>query len=555
MVFRRPRHHNKLSPEIRRQLAWSVRYDPNLVGGGASILSAALSSQRTSGPAPLAITYSAKDSTVTGLTADQVWRNIYCRFEVVGETGASNYATTGLDRYLQTGAPVCAFNLLDPGTYTIRVTATLGTPWATGHYYVADDYVTQGGTTYQCETAHTSGTFATDLAAARWVAVTAASDTEEISVTVTDPDTVFAGTDTVCISTSGNFTGKPTGASEVTGSSTTITSNKRYLYRRGESFSSITVPMGVSNIIIGAYGSGAKPIINRIGSAGSGTLTTWPHTVIVRDINSPKINADTTPYRWTIYNCDIPTDDIDDGIDFGAALNFWNDNHSSPSSLSWPRENHVFECTVTRDAASANLGISGYFNFGGVVANSVDLTYEHSMRIWQTSNAFIAHNAAVGISDADPIRHALKIMSSGNCVVWAPLITDTGGIAWPGTYEGVGGLGSFNVVVADNILGSTLFNNNWIFAAGPQNGDAETVEVFQDFIYERNIHIRPSPPIAWNSDTNLCAKRGTHRFNTVQGGATIEANTTTSAEYNQGAGTGRQVMRDFWCGPYYGQGV
>lgn len=524
----------------------------------SSILSASLASPRTSGPAPLAITYSAKDSTITGMTADQVWRNIWCRFEVVGETGVSNYTTTGLDRYLQTGGPICSFNLLDPGSYTVRLTATLGTPWATGHYYVADDYVTQSGNTYQCLVAHTSGTFATDLSNGEWELYQAGTitDTDEINVTAQDPDVVFAGTNTICISTSGNFTGAPAGCTQRTSSTIgTVSSDKRFLFFTDESFATVDIPMGVSNIIVGSYGSGAKPIINRIYSAESGTLLTWPHTVIIQDIETPKINSNTSPYRWTIYNCDIPTDDIEAGIDFGAALGFYYDNHSSPGSMNWPRENHIFECNVTRDAASANLGISGYFNFGGLVANSIDRTYEHSIRIWQSSNGFIGHNAAVGIADASPSRHALKMMSSGNWVEWAPLITDTGGIAWPGTYEGVGGLGSFNVVVADNILGSTLFNNNWIFAAGPQNGDAETVEVFQDFIYERNIHIRPSPPIAWNSDTNLCAKRGTHRFNTVQGGGAVECNTTTSGEYNGGPGTGRQVMRDFWCGPYYGQGV
>ena len=51
---------------------------------------------------------------------------------------------------------------------------TVATPgaWATGNIYSVGNYVTSGGTTYYCTTAHTSGTFATDLAAGKWVAQT-----------------------------------------------------------------------------------------------------------------------------------------------------------------------------------------------------------------------------------------------------------------------------------------------------------------------------------------------------------------------------------------------
>lgn len=41
-------------------------------------------------------------------------------------------------------------------------------PWVTATAYVLGDLVTQSGSAYECIIAHTSGTFATDLAAARW---------------------------------------------------------------------------------------------------------------------------------------------------------------------------------------------------------------------------------------------------------------------------------------------------------------------------------------------------------------------------------------------------
>jgi hypothetical protein len=50
-----------------------------------------------------------------------------------------------------------------------------GSAWVTSTAYTVGAVVTQGGVTYMCATAHTSGTFATDLAAAKWVATSAAT--------------------------------------------------------------------------------------------------------------------------------------------------------------------------------------------------------------------------------------------------------------------------------------------------------------------------------------------------------------------------------------------
>ena len=51
---------------------------------------------------------------------------------------------------------------------------TVATPgaWATGNIYSVGNYVREASVTYYCTTAHTSSTFATDLAANRWVAQT-----------------------------------------------------------------------------------------------------------------------------------------------------------------------------------------------------------------------------------------------------------------------------------------------------------------------------------------------------------------------------------------------
>lgn len=52
------------------------------------------------------------------------------------------------------------------------------TAWAGTHSYVVGDLVSESGTNYYCTTAHSSGTFATDLAAGKWYALPASGEYE-----------------------------------------------------------------------------------------------------------------------------------------------------------------------------------------------------------------------------------------------------------------------------------------------------------------------------------------------------------------------------------------
>lgn len=58
--------------------------------------------------------------------------------------------------------------LKTPTTVNIRAFSA----WVTGTVYAVDDLATNSGSYYKCLTAHTAGTFATDLSAAKWEAVT-----------------------------------------------------------------------------------------------------------------------------------------------------------------------------------------------------------------------------------------------------------------------------------------------------------------------------------------------------------------------------------------------
>lgn len=100
------------------------------------------------------------------------------------------------------------------------------------------------------------------------------------TITVTAADTTFPTTATVCFTNGSDFTGCPAGATQ-TGSvsdwdvtlGSCVGTTKRCLFRRGDTFTaSATTNVGVAGPgLIGAYGSGAKPIVNvaatRIGVA------------------------------------------------------------------------------------------------------------------------------------------------------------------------------------------------------------------------------------------------------------------------------------------------
>ncbi|MEM7630395.1 MAG: PKD domain-containing protein [Pseudomonadota bacterium] len=100
-----------------------------------------------------------------------------------------------------------------------------------------------------------------------------------LQVVVADADAVFAGADTGVISHSGNFTGKPAGASEYTSfaaakAAMSGRAQQRYLFRRGETFSNpdIRLTDSCDKVSFGAFGSGADPVIQITNLNDSGII-------------------------------------------------------------------------------------------------------------------------------------------------------------------------------------------------------------------------------------------------------------------------------------------
>jgi hypothetical protein len=94
-----------------------------------------------------------------------------------------------------------------------------------------------------------------------------------ITIVVADPDTTFAGTATVCVSNDTDWTGAPSGSNNVTSSDFDAMlvahggAGKRVLFKRDDTFScsAQTTISGVGPYTVGAFGSGAKPIVQMTG--------------------------------------------------------------------------------------------------------------------------------------------------------------------------------------------------------------------------------------------------------------------------------------------------
>ncbi len=134
-----------------------------------------------------------------------------------------------------------------------------------------------------------SGSYTVDLWAIDSAGTTGVAETTIVVQNEAAADTRYSGTNTICFSSSGDFNGAPSGAQLVTVSSAgdisartdaTHSSPKRFLFRRGDTFNNVSMFVRANAEYFGAFGSGAKPVLNENGSSsifktGSGSQHTF----------------------------------------------------------------------------------------------------------------------------------------------------------------------------------------------------------------------------------------------------------------------------------------
>jgi hypothetical protein len=257
-----------LVPQLPQYISFSPQTLTAQVAGTPTI---SLLPSRTSGVAPLAVFFDATGT--TDPSTSNSFRDLHFVWDF-GDPSAGTWQFSGKSKNAAIGG-VAGHLFTTPGTYTVRLTVSN----ATGQ-----------------------------------------SSSQTAVITVTNPDTVFSGANTRCVSTSGNFSGCPAGAEQITSSSVNSSilnqAGKRTLYRKGETFS-ISNAINLTNA--GTTGShvGAFPVTSS-GKATfnvpSGNGTTGATNWRITDIFFNGLGAGGVPVNMTggsgtaqltVYNVDV----------------------------------------------------------------------------------------------------------------------------------------------------------------------------------------------------------------------------------------------------------
>lgn len=446
--------------------------------GGGGTITAALSASRITGPAPLAVNFDAIATTHTD-TNINTFRELSYSFNYgdTGSSGVGNWPLSGEARNTDVGGPLGAHVYEEAGTYTCTVT-------------VLDSESN--------------------------------TDQETIQITVTDPDTVFSGTNTVCISGSSDWTGAPAGASLVT-SLPTIESNKRYLFRAGESFTQNISINYLDNVQVGAFGSGAAPAITgdvSIQTTNPGTPSSpagWASEIVVMDLNiTGAINNSVGGEHILIFN-----NTTNERIGVGTTTQYYFDQAgSNDAGFTWCK--NIFIVGNTADvgglSSTGRYNIFAYANRMCVMGNDFNDPYEHNIRTHLSYRSLMAHNqlANPGLS-----KHHFKIHGMGFNTFDDQLLNEP----LPSTQY---------VVIARNVIGDSDDANNWAVACAPQNDSS--AEGVQDCIVEDNYF----------SSTG-------HIHEIAFGGVRLTSRSNNTGANTVTTTTGSQAgsLPVEWRGPYY----
>lgn len=453
-------------------------------GSGSAITSSVLASRTggagVAGVAPLYVHFDASgttssDGAITNLTNGGTFRQITHAFDF-GDTGSGTWVQTGNSRNSHSGGPITAHVFETPGTYTVNVTHS------------------HAGTGNRTAT--------------------------PIVITVSDPDTVYAGTATVCIE-GGSVTGAggPSGCAYFATLSAAggLQASKRYLFKRGQTHST-SLSTSASNIRVGAYGAGAKPIITTDTSI-SGT------NVCVRDVEQRQ--------RYQQYGqhcCAMSVDMRVPNVGTGAGMFQIQESQEFATT----RYQCFWECSANDTGGGGGYGLYGTACYVAVLGMNTQRQFQHDIRLTNHYKTCIQNCYLQGINP-DGTQTAIKAHAANSGS--SPTI-------WNESSAGI--CASEKLVIANNRIGSSVSPINWYVNCDPQN-DVETFpgsgigaqpEGVQDVIVENNAFTRGTTGSP--QDVLFGMRRGTSRGNTISGGT-----------FQFATGVNSHNIPSGWNGPYF----
>ena len=443
-----------------------------------------------SGVAPLAVMFDATASSLGG-SGTYAFHDLTYDFNF-GNNSGQTWGISGASKNTQSGGPLAAHVFELPGTYSVRVRVSA----PNGQYHESS-----------------------------------------VSVTVQDAAAFYAGTRTVCVSSSANYAGCPSGAAQQTTLPSSL-DGKRVLLRRGESFAAISVRNEDDGVQVGAYGTGAKPRIQsaQIGTGRGGTGD-FPDDITVMDLDIANgIDQTASASKVLILRNDLddPGSTVNNGIVIGSAIDYWapaDPYRTAPVSAFYnPHEifiveNRVIGSTEGDDTPLANL--QAVASRLALLGNDFGRASQHTVRLYRAHKSVIAHNALRGMS-SDGLRHSLKLHSGG-----VGAYNDNyaiSGANWA----------SSQIVIANNLMGDPADNNAWTVAVRPQNDGPDSNEGIEDVIVENNRFARGPRT---NADVVLVGRRLTTRGNARTDGQNLSIGYTHQP-------TSYPLLPQAWKGPY-----
>lgn len=310
-------------------------------------------------------------------------------------------------------------------------------------------------------------------------------DTKQFTITVTDPNVVFSGTNTTCISdsTRNDFNGCPVGAAQVATDDIADISNytdagERVLLHRGSSWTmsdNIPFPYNTGPVHIGAYGDCVSPDeLGICSNAPQITITGGDAFLITNSKEDWRISDlyfTGTKGVASIFqgNSGMKNQLIlrvkSEGLKCGVLFSHWRYNDSD-----YTDKISVVSSKIQNFSDYAiYIGSENMALMGNVLANS-DIT--HAIRTWQIHKGVIAHNIVSGTSlVALSGRHDLKLHGPSEDLIGSFAETGNGGVRVRTKYA----------VVSSNVFGSS---GTFPVKITPQNDVKD--ERLSDIIVEKN---------------------------------------------------------------------
>ena len=452
---------------------------------------AQMTASRASGPAPLAVLFDATDTTHSDSSLD-TYRQLGYYFDF-DDPESGNWATSGLSKNREIGAPLAAHVFDRPGVYRVGVRA--------------------------------------QDAQGRW------SDAWQ-TITVTDPDNVFSGTNTVVISRGSDFTGAPAGAQRIANATSwpAFESGKRYLLKAGDNFSSLgqIFLRDVSDFQIGSFGSGAKPVVASVFiTMHENNAPNPPQRGVVRDLQVLSIYQQMIFHHLLLYRNTLVGNGA--GISNAGAIEWYPINKRGTSSLTdweWCKGYFIVENQV--DMNNVYTGprnpIQGGAKWFVALGNHSTDANEHTLRAFYSYKSVFGHNELTGMNSTGG-RHALKMHAKG-VAQWNDRL-------FPSGTTSLNEPRSRYLRVHNNTLGNANSLNAWTLQVAPQDdGRSGTVEGMQDVVVESNRFVLS--PNSTLSDMQTLGSRITERGNTRSRG--VMTTSSYPSNYPNDAS---------WHGPYY----